>query len=263
MMGHRTLNVEKGGLVSRKQPPALSTLLLFLMISISSLSVTLAGDEWGEEEKPVKHRANVRSAFLASMPVASSSATGFFEGAASFCSGMGCVPLMVILDMEAEAQSAFGLMLGLEWLLFQERVGVELDGYFMKKILGFNGSFNGWPFEGDLDGYMLTVCLNYHFRPREKTDFYAGPLFAPGIKETGTDEIESDIGLAFGGNVGADYHLNSRFSFSVNLRYVDFGKIDVSYVAESTGEGIHTFEHIVSDADLSFMALTFAANLNF
>ena len=236
---------------------------LALIFVIASAPGQAKAGGWNKD----KHHFNIRTAFLTSMPVGASAADGFYYGNITCC-GYVCIPIYVVVDIEAEAENSMGFMLGLEWLFKDGRIGAEVDGYYMLGFLGYKGKFNGYPFSGEVNGYMLTAGLNYHFRPHGKLDFYAGPLFAPGISSKGkNDEIESDEGVAFGGNIGADYHMNKRLSFSANLRYIDFGVIDISWTAGESSSGgacsSFQFADIISEADLNFMMLSFGANLKF
>ncbi len=217
--------------------------LIFILLGSLAFSSIARAEEWEGQDK--KHRGNIRGFLLYAIPIGESDAYGraWGSGACQICAPYaGCMSFSADFSGEgtAETQNALGFMIGFEYLLLNGRLGLEADLAYIMNVVKYElkGDFDnisgidpglvpGLGDDGNLNMTIFGLCVNYHFTPRNKLDFYGGPLFAPAVKMTGTDEVEIGKSIAFGLNLGADYRVKRSLIISVNARFIDMGQVKI------------------------------------
>ncbi|MBN1165474.1 MAG: hypothetical protein JXB45_12925 [Candidatus Krumholzibacteriota bacterium] len=220
-------------------------LLIVLWGAIILTPIARAGE--AGEGRDRKHRVNVRGFFLFGLQTGESDAHGSASGAFS-CQV--CIPVFPGTcygfsgdfsgEGSGETQNAAGFMFGAEYLIMNGHLGLEADFVFVLDAVKYQlqGDFTNIsgvspslvpPIreDGALDIQMIGLCLNYHLKPENRLDFYAGPFFAPAVNMSGIEEVDIGESVAFGLNVGADYRLKRSLIITANLRFIDFGQVEI------------------------------------
>jgi len=270
-----------------------ASLLVLLVHSLPAFAPTACTAAETGEDGARKYR--LRGFFLYSLTMGESNAEGRVVAEVDFIATIPSIPPILFgasadLDFEGagKSQSGMGGAASIEYLLIDERIGIEAGGLYVKDMVEyefisrFEDPVPNPPIPipdvvetGTLDGYMVALAVNFHTKPTANLDLYAGPVFAPKIDITGSDAMEVGRNVAYGVNIGADWFKGDSMMLSAKLSYIDFGQVEINerYYLGDDGEvnvagmdvnvGGYFYSNFEAGDDLRFLAVMVGAGLAF